>query len=59
MSISPYVCECPECNSEIAVDLEATHRPFSDNEKMVYRIVCNSCGLAYDVHFEDLQLREQ
>ena len=56
MSISLYVCDCPECNSEIAVNLEATHRPFSDNEKMVYRVVCDSCGLSYDVHFEDLRL---
>ena len=59
MSISSYVCECPECNSEMAVDLGEAHRPFSDNEKMVYRIVCSACGLAYDVHFEDLQLREK
>jgi transcription elongation factor Elf1 len=56
MSISPYVCDCPECSSEIPVDLEATHRPFSDNEKMVYRVVCNACGLSCDVHFEDLRL---
>ena len=55
MSISPYVCDCPECNSEIAVDIGAAHRPFSDNEKMVYRVICGSCGLPYDVHFEDLR----
>jgi hypothetical protein len=55
LSISPFVCDCPECNSEISVDLGATHRPFSDNEKMVYRVVCGTCGLSYDVHFEDLR----
>ena len=26
---------------------------------MLYRVVCNTCGLAYDVHFEDFQLREK
>ena len=56
MSINPYVCDCPECNREIPVDLEAAHRPFSDNEKMLYRVVCGDCGLTYDVHFEDLRL---
>lgn len=59
MSISPYVCDCPECNSEIAVDLEAAHRPFSDNEKLVYRVVCDNCGLSCDVHFEDLRLGDE
>lgn len=59
MSISLYVCDCPECHSEISVDLGAAHRPFSDNEKMVYRVVCGTCGLSYDVHFEDLRLGDE
>jgi transcription elongation factor Elf1 len=56
MSARLYVCDCPECNSEVEVDLAAAHRPFSDNLKMVYRVVCGDCGLTYDVHFEDLRL---
>jgi len=55
MSLSPYVCDCPECYSVIEIDLDAAHRPFSDNEKMVYRVVCGECGLTCDVHFEDLR----
>jgi transcription elongation factor Elf1 len=56
---SLYCCDCPECHSEIVVSLEKSHRSFGDNEKMLYRVVCDSCGLAYDVHFEDLHLREK
>jgi hypothetical protein len=26
---------------------------------MLYRLVCTTCGLLYDVHFEDLELREK
>jgi hypothetical protein len=26
---------------------------------MLYRLVCMTCGHSYDVHFEDLQLREK
>jgi hypothetical protein len=59
MSRSVYCCDCPECHCEIAVDLGAAHRPFGDNEKMVYRVACGNCGLSYDVHFEDLRLRER
>jgi len=59
MSVSLYCCDCPGCRSEILVDLESAHRPFGDNEKMLYRVVCSTCGLAYDVHFEDLQLCEK
>jgi len=58
MSQTAYCCDCPECHSEIAVNLDAAHRPFGDNEKMVYRVVCGNCGLSYDVHFEDLQVRD-
>jgi len=59
MSTSLYCCDCPECHSEITVNLGTAHRPFGDNEKMLYRIVCGTCGLSYDVHFEDLQLCEK
>jgi len=59
MSQTIYCCDCPECHSEIAVNLGTSHRPFGDNEKMLYRVACNTCGLSYDVHFEDLQLRER
>ena len=55
MSISLYRCDCQECHSEILVNLESAHRPFGDNEKMLYRVVCPTCGLSYDVHFEDLR----
>jgi len=56
MSMSLYGCDCRECHSEILVNLESAHRPFGDNEKMLYRVVCGTCGLSYDVHFEDLRL---
>jgi endogenous inhibitor of DNA gyrase (YacG/DUF329 family) len=56
MGICLYCCDCQECHSEILVNLESAHRPFGDNEKMLYRVVCPTCGLSYDVHFEDLQL---
>jgi len=56
MSISLYCCDCQECHSEILVNLESAHRPFGDQEKMLYRVVCGTCGLSYDVHFEDLRL---
>ena len=56
MSISLYCCDCQECHSEILVNLESAHRPFGDQEKMLYRVVCSTCGLSYDVHFEDLRL---
>lgn len=56
MSISLYCCDCQECHSEILVNLESAHRPFGDNEKMLYRVVCGTCGLSYDVYFEDLRL---
>jgi hypothetical protein len=59
MSQSVLCCDCPECRSEIIVNLGAAHRPYGDNEKMLYRLVCTTCGLLYDVHFEDLQLREK
>ena len=49
-------CDCQQCHNEILVNLESAHRPFGDNEKMLYRVVCPTCGLSYDVHFEDLQL---
>lgn len=58
MSDSVLYTDCPECGSEIIVDLATAHRPFSDNEKMMYRLVCNTCGLAFDMHFEDLLPRE-
>jgi transcription elongation factor Elf1 len=56
MGISLYCCDCQECHSEILVNLESAHRPFGDQEKMLYRVVCGICGLSYDVHFEDLRL---
>jgi hypothetical protein len=59
MSQTIYGCDCQECRSEILVNLESEHRPFGDNEKMLYRVVCPTCGLSYDVHFEDLRLREK
>jgi hypothetical protein len=58
MSTSVLYTDCPECGSEITVDLGTSHRPFSDNEKMMYRLVCDSCGLSFDAHFEDLLPRE-
>ena len=58
VSMSVLGTDCPECGSEIVVNLQASHRPFSDNEKMVYRVVCDNCGFAFDAHFEDLVLRE-
>ena len=58
MSVSLYCCDCQECHSEILVNLESAHHPFGDNEKMLYRVVCGTCGLSYDVHFEDLRLCE-
>ena len=58
MSEVTYSCDCPECQTEMIVDLGVAHRPFSDNGKMVYRVVCSACGLSYDVHFEDLQVRD-
>ena len=59
MSLSVLCCDCPDCHCEIIVNLRTAHRPFGDNEKMLYRVVCGTCGLAFDVHFEDLQLREK
>ena len=60
MSQQSLLCaDCPECRSEILVNLGTSHRPFSDNEKMLYRLVCSTCGLSYDVHFEDLRLCEK
>ncbi len=59
MSTSVLCVDCPECGSEIIVNLGTAHRPFGDNEKMLYRLVCTICGLSYDVHFEDLVLREK
>jgi hypothetical protein len=59
MSQSVLCADCPDCHSEIMVNLNTTHRPFGDNEKMLYRLVCTICGFSYDVHFEDLQLREK
>jgi hypothetical protein len=41
------------------VNLNTAHRPFGDNEKMLYRLMCTICGFSYGVHFEDLQLREK
>jgi hypothetical protein len=26
---------------------------------MLYRVVCGTCGLSYDVHFEDLRLSDK
>ncbi len=26
---------------------------------MLYRVVCPTCGLSFDVHFEDLRLNEK
>lgn len=51
--------DCPDCHSEIIVNLKTSHRPFGDSGKMLYRLVCTTCGFSYDVHFEDLQLREK
>jgi hypothetical protein len=59
MSISLYCCDCQECHSEILVDLGLAHRPFGDNEKMLYRVVCSTCGFSSDVYFEDLRLCEK
>lgn len=59
MAHSVFCTDCPECRSEILVDLGTAHRPFGDNEKMLFRVVCTTCGLAYDVHFEDLVLTER
>jgi hypothetical protein len=59
MSISLYCCDCQECHSEFLVNLGSAHRPFGDNEKMLYRVVCGTCGLACDVHFEDLRLCDE
>ena len=60
MSQPTVLCaDCPECRSEVLVNLGTAHRPFGDNEKMLYRIVCGTCGLSYDVHFEDLRLCEK
>jgi len=59
MSQSVLCCDCPDCRSEIIVNLKTSHRPFGDIQKMLYRLVCRTCGLAFDVHFEDLQLREK
>jgi hypothetical protein len=59
MSISLYCCDCQECHSEILVNLGSAHRPFGDSEKMLYRVVCGTCGLSYDVHFEDLRLCDE
>ena len=59
MARSILCTDCPECRSEILVDLGTAHRPFGDSEKMLYRLVCTTCGLAYDVHFEDLLPREK
>lgn len=56
MSIDLYGCDCQECHSEILVNLGSAHRPFGDSEKMLYRVVCGTCGLSYDVYFEDLRL---
>ena len=38
--------DCPECGSGIMVDLGTAHRPFSDNEKVMYRLVCNTSSRA-------------
>ncbi len=59
MGISLYCCDCQQCQSEILVDLESSHRPFGDNEKMLYRVACGTCGASHDVHFEDLRLYEK
>jgi hypothetical protein len=59
MSQSVLCADCPDCRSEIIVNLKISHRPFGDSEKMLYRLVCMTCGHSYDVHFEDLQLREK
>jgi hypothetical protein len=59
MSQTLLCADCPDCHSEIIVNLETSHRPFSDSEKMLYRLVCTTCGHSYDVHFEDLQLRDK
>ena len=59
MSQSVLCADCPDCRSEIIVNLKMSHRPFGDPQKMLYRLVCTTCGHSYDVHFEDLQLREK
>jgi len=59
MGISLYCCDCQQCHSEILVNLESAHRPFGDNHKMLYRVVCSTCGLSFDVHFEDLRPSEK
>jgi C4-type Zn-finger protein len=59
MGQSVLCADCPDCHSEIIVNLEGSHRPYGDNEKMLYRLVCTTCGFSYDVQFEDLQLREK
>ena len=59
MAQSVLCTDCPECRSEILVDVGTAHYPFGDNEKMLYRLVCMTCGLAFDVHFEDLFVREK
>ena len=59
MSQSVLCADCPDCSSEIIVNLKTSHRPFGDSEKMLYRLVCTTCGHSYDVQFEDLELREK
>ena len=59
MSQSVLCADCPDCRSEIIVNLNTSHRPFGDSQKMLYRLVCTTCGHSYDVHFEDLQLRDK
>jgi len=59
MKQSVWCADCPDCHSEIIVNLNMSHRPFGDTGKMLYRLVCTTCGHSYDVHFEDLQLREK
>ena len=51
--------ECPECHCEIPVSLDMGHRPFGDNQKMLYRLICPTCALDFDVHFEDLHLSDK
>jgi hypothetical protein len=59
MEQSDLCSNCPKCGTEIRLDLGGAHRPFGDNEKMLYRLACSTCGFAFDVHFEDLFLREK
>jgi len=59
MSQSVLCADCPDCRREIIVNLKTSHRPFGDSEKMLYRLVCTTCGHSYDVHFEDFELREK